>query len=114
MIVFKQLRLRSITKTRIFGADIPFDYGLNVIQAHNTSGKSTSLQAIIFALGLERALGPQLSVPLPYAMRERIHEAEEAPYEVVLQSYVEVEVENDRGDVLVIHRDVVGGADSIR
>ena len=52
---------------------MPFKAGLNVIQAGNTSGKSTSLQAIIYALGLERSLGPQLDVPLPYAMRERIH-----------------------------------------
>jgi hypothetical protein len=112
MIRLKHLRLRSVTVSRVFGADIPFSTGLNVIQAPNTSGKSTCLQAIIYALGLERSLGPQLLIPLPYAMRERIHDAKEEPYENVLQSYVELEIENDRGDILVIHRDVAGGKDT--
>jgi hypothetical protein len=109
VIRLRHLRLRSFTATRAFGADIPFKAGLNIIQAPNTSGKSTCLQAIIYALGLERSLGPQLTIPLPYAMREQIHEAEEAPYELVLQSYVELEIENGRGEIVVLHRDVVGG-----
>jgi hypothetical protein len=109
MIRLRHLRLRSFTASRAFGADIPFEPGLNVLQAPNTSGKSTCLQAIIFALGLERSLGPQLAIPLPYAMREQIHEFKDAPYELVLQSYVELEIENLNGDIVVLHRDVVGG-----
>ncbi|WP_162630086.1 hypothetical protein [Azospirillum ramasamyi] len=83
--------------------------GLNIIQAPNTSGKSTCLQAVIYALGLERSLGPQLTIPLPYAMRERVHATEDEPYETVLQSFVELEVENDRNEIITLHRDVVGG-----
>jgi len=109
VIRLRYLRLRSFTVSRAFGADILFKAGLNVLQAPNTSGKSTCLQSIIYALGLERSLGPQLSIPLPYAMREQIHEAKDAPYEPVLQSYVELEMENAHGDVVVLHRDVVGG-----
>lgn len=112
MIHVRHLRLRSITASRIYGADIPLKPGLNVIQANNTSGKSTSLQAIIYALGLERSLGPQLSIPLPYAMRERIHPTKDAPYEHVLQSYVEIEIENGKKQSLVIRRDIVGGKDT--
>jgi prefoldin subunit 5 len=109
VIRLRHLRLRSFTATRAFGADIPFEAGLNIVQAPNTSGKSTCLQSIIYALGLERSLGPQLSIPLPYAMREQIHEFEDAPYELVLQSYVELEIENAQGEIVVLHRDVVGG-----
>lgn len=112
MIRLRHLRLRSFTAERTFKADIPFGTGLNIIQAPNTSGKSTCLQAIVYALGLERALGPQLAIPLPYAMRERIHSAEDQPYDMVLQSFVELEIENDRGEIVVLHRDVVGGKDS--
>jgi hypothetical protein len=112
MIRLRHLRLRSFTAGRTFGADIPFGPSLNIIQAPNTSGKSTCLQAVIYALGLERSLGPQLTIPLPYAMRERIHAAEDDPYELVLQSYVELEIENDRGEIIVLHRDVVGGKDT--
>jgi len=112
MIRLRHLRLRSFTASRAFGADIPFVVGLNIVQAPNTSGKSTCLQSIIYALGLERSLGPQLSIPLPYAMRERIHEIEDEPYELVIQSYVELELENAKGDIVVIRRDVVGGRDT--
>ena len=109
MIRLRYLRLRAFTQSRAFGADIPFRTGLNVIQAPNTSGKSTCLQAIIYALGLERSLGPQLAIPLPYAMRERIHETKDLPYEIVLQSFVELEVENAAGEVMTLRRDAVGG-----
>jgi len=109
MIQLRHLRLRSFTATRAFGADIPFEAGLNIVQAPNTSGKSTCLQAIIYALGLERSLGPQLTVPLPYAMREQIHQFKEDPYDLVLQSYVELEIANAQGEIVVFHRDVVGG-----
>lgn len=108
MIQLRHLRLRSFTATRAFGTDIGFEAGLNVIQAPNTSGKSTCLQAIIYALGLERSLGPQLTVPLPYAMREQIHQFKEDPYDLVLQSYVELEIANAQGEIVVLHRDVVG------
>jgi AAA domain len=112
MIRLRHLRLRSFVANGSYEADIGFQAGLNIIQAPNTSGKSTCLQAIIYVLGLERALGPQLAIPLPYAMRERIHSAEEQPYEMVLQSFVELEVENERGEVIVLHRDIVGGKDT--
>ena len=111
MIHISHLRLRSITVNRIYGADIPFQAGLNVIQAGNTSGKSTSLQAIIYALGLERSLGPQLDVPLPYAMRERIHPSKDDEYELVLASYVEIEIHNGKGQSIIVRRDIVGGKD---
>lgn len=45
-------------------------------------------------------------------MRERVRESKDAPYENVLQAYVELEIENSRGDILVLHRDVVGGKDT--
>jgi len=111
MIHISHLRLRSITANRIYGADMPFKAGLNVIQAGNTSGKSTSLQAIIYALGLERSLGPQLDVPLPYAMRERIHPQKDDEYELVIESYVEIEIRNATGQSIIVRRDIVGGKD---
>jgi AAA domain len=111
MLRLRHLRLRASTQTSVYGCDIPFTAGLNVIQAGNTSGKSTCLQAIVYALGLERSLGPQLDVPLPYAMRERIHRHRDEPYEPVLGSYVELEMENANGEILTIRRDVIGGKD---
>ena len=112
MLRIRFLRLRAITAKQTFGADLAFSAGLNVLRAGNTSGKSTCLQAIMFALGLERALGPQLTIPLPYAMRERIQERVNGDYQQVLESFVELEIENGRSDILTIRRDVVGGANT--
>ncbi len=95
----------------MYGVELNFTSGLNIVQADNTSGKSTCLQAIIYVLGLERALSANLSVPLPFAMRERIHESKDDPYEEVLQSYVEIEICNHEGEELRIRRSIVGDAD---
>ena len=111
MISISHIRLRSITAVHTFGADIPLSSGLNVIQAENTSGKSTCLQAIIYGLGLERSLGPSLEVPLPYAMRESIQAEKHGGYEDVIQSYVMLEVKNDAGEVVSLRRDIKGGTE---
>lgn len=112
MIHICTLKLRSITAKTVFGVDLDFTSGLNIVQADNTSGKSTCLQAIIYVLGLERSLSANLSVPLPFAMRERIQEAKNEPYQEVLQSYVEVEVKNHEESRLRIRRSIVGDADT--
>ena len=106
------IRLRALTRSQTFGVDIPLKDGLNVIRADNTSGKSTCLMAVVYCLGLERALGPNLNVPLPYAMRQQIQVGRKGgAYEQVLQSYVMIEIANGSGEVLCVRRDVEGGAD---
>jgi len=112
MIKINHLRLRALTSNRTLGVDLQFNEGLNVIRADNTSGKSTCLLAIIYGLGLERALGPHLTVPLPYAMRERVQlHKDSGEYERIMQSYVMLEIENRQGRVLTTRRDIVGGND---
>ena len=106
------IRLRALTRSQTFGVDIPLKDGLNVIRADNTSGKSTCLMAVVYCLGLERSLGPNLNVPLPYAMRQQIQvQREGGAYEQVLQSYVMVEISNGSGETLCVRRDVEGGTD---
>ncbi|MGA0613342.1 AAA family ATPase [Paracoccus sp. KR1-242] len=106
MITIRHIRLRSVTADRTFGADIAFSDGLNVIQADNTSGKSTALMAIIYGLGLERSLTSKLDVPLPYAMRDRIEVAKDQGYEPVLESHVALEIRNSRGAVITVRREI--------
>ncbi|MGX7895564.1 hypothetical protein [Tsuneonella sp. HG222] len=111
MIQVSKVRLRSITDTREFGADISLSGGLNIIQADNTSGKSTTVQSIIFGLGMEGALSPGRQVPLPYAMREQIEETPDSKYEQVIRSFVMLELRNSKGEVLTVRRDIRGGSD---
>ena len=108
----RKIRLRALTRAQTLGVDVQLNDGLNVIRADNTSGKSTCLMAIVYCLGLERAVGPNISVPLPYAMRQRIQIGRDGgSYERVLQSYVMLEITNARGETLCVRRDVEGGAD---
>lgn len=108
MIQIRHIRLRTVTADHTYGVDVPLSSGLNVIQADNTSGKSTTLMSIIYGLGLERATGPRLDVPLPYAMRERIQRDPDSPYEAVLESHVVIELANENGQCLTVRRDIAG------
>ncbi|OUC15032.1 MAG: hypothetical protein B0A82_09045, partial [Alkalinema sp. CACIAM 70d] len=64
----RHLRLRALTQDGPYGADFPFEAGLNVIWADNTKGKSTSMQALLYALGMEKMLSPSREVPVPHAL----------------------------------------------
>jgi hypothetical protein len=67
--------------------------------------------SIIYGLGLERAIGPKLDVPLPYAMRERIQSDPDSPYEAVLESHVAIELVNEDGEYMTVRRDITGVAE---
>lgn len=68
----RRLRIQISTSKGLFGIDIPFQKGLVVVRAENTSGKSTCVQAIVYALGLEAMLTAQTqSPPLQYAVLDR-------------------------------------------
>ncbi len=84
----RHLRLRAETKAGTFGADLPFKPGLNVLWADNTKGKSTCLQGVLYALGLERMLSPRREVPLTYVMTQHLDDPETGERHSVLESSV--------------------------
>jgi hypothetical protein len=71
----EQLSIRTKTNDGMYGVDIPFKSGLNIIHAENTHGKSTCIQSIIFALGLEGCLGPSRKVPLKTALTSQLRKS---------------------------------------
>lgn len=100
----RQLLMAVTTAQGRFGATIPFEDGLNVLWAPNTSGKSTAMMSILYALGLEGMLGPSHQPPLPDAMRTHIVTgAGEIP---VVESFVRMEIENSKGERITIQRQV--------
>jgi hypothetical protein len=102
----RRLKLSVATEAARYGTDITFPDGLVLVRAENTTGKSTCLKAVVYALGLERMFGPANQPPLTPAMRSMIKDGEiEIP---VLESQVFLEIENDRGEFLTIQRQVVG------
>jgi hypothetical protein len=93
----------------LFGTTLKFEDGLVLLRANNSMGKSTCIQAIIYALGLEKMLGPSSSIPLPHVMTRYV---EEGNREIqALESQVLLEVENRAGEHLTIQRSVLGARD---
>lgn len=108
---FRQLRLRAVTADGIYGADVPFDDGLTVLWADNTKGKSTCIQGMLYALGLEKMLSPRRDIPLPHAMTSYLNTDDERKIDV-LASRVSLEIENGAGQVITVNRNVKGETDT--
>ena len=106
----RQLELRVQTSEGLFGTRIRFSDGLVLLRAENNMGKSTCIQGIIYALGLDKMLGPSGAIPLPHAMTKYVEDGiRELP---VLESEVLIEIENHKGEFLTIQRGVVGQRDT--
>jgi hypothetical protein len=76
--------------------------GLNVLNAPNSWGKSTLLQGIVYALGLEGSLSASRRVPFGPAMTQAIDT--DRGRGSVIESYVTLTVANDRGRFLRVRR----------
>jgi hypothetical protein len=105
----RALELRVVTSSQRFGRLLRFENGLTILHAENSSGKSTCLQSIIYALGLEGMFGPSHDVPLPHAMTDWIEGPDGTP-SPVLESHVALELENGQGERLTLWRQVKGTA----
>jgi hypothetical protein len=106
----RELLIRVATSEGLYGTKIIFSNGLCLIRADNTKGKSSCLQAILYALGLEGMLSARHEVPLTPAMTELI-KTEDNRLLPVLESEVLLEVENHRGEVITIRRPIAGKED---
>lgn len=102
------LRLTVTTPAGEAGREIKFVEGLNLLRADNSSGKSTALQGIIYALGLEGMLGPSQRIPLPHAMTDNV--AVRGVDGRVVDSFVELEIANGAGEQVTIRRPVVSAS----
>lgn len=107
----RHIRLRVQTTGGLFGADIGFDGALTILHAPNTSGKSTCLQALLYALGLEQMLSPKREIPLPFAMRLYIEDPVTGISHTVTESFVAVELENAAAQRIMVRRNVVADTD---
>lgn len=106
-LTLKGLKINISTNDGIFGQCLLFQKGLNVIRAENTSGKTTIISSIIYALGVEAILSAkQGNAVLKSVLKEKI-DFENKIYNV-LESYVLLEVENENKKIITIKRPIVG------
>ncbi len=102
----RAVHLRVATETILCGTDLAFNDGLVILRAGNSSGKSTVVQSIIYALGLEGMLSASHDVPLPHVMTDSI-DVENTKLEVK-ESSVTIEIENAAGRVATVFRGIKG------
>jgi hypothetical protein len=76
--------------------------GLNVLNAPNTWGKSTVLQSIVYALGLEGSLSTSNRTPIGPAMTVAV-ETDRGPAGVI-DSFITLTVFNGRGQYMRVRR----------
>lgn len=105
----KNLKLIVNTVDGTYGIDLPFTPGLNIIRAENTSGKSTVINAIAYALGLEDILGPSRKKPFPRSVLTALHRSKRDEKEIVVKSsFVELVILSSNGREAIITRDISG------
>ncbi|MFZ0662384.1 MAG: hypothetical protein WAM66_06795 [Acidobacteriaceae bacterium] len=106
MLRIRHLNITINTDKGVFGAKRDFHDGLNVVRAENWAGKSTLLQSIIYALGLEGMFTPSHEVPLPHAVTDYLESS--AGRAKVLDSMVSLEIENSKGQFMTAQRSIAG------
>ncbi len=101
-----RLRVETETADGLYGVDIEFKAGMNLIHADNTLGKTTCIQSIIYALGLEGAMGPARAVPLKGALTKHLRR-ENGSDSLVIKSNVFLEMSNGQGHLATVMRSSV-------
>lgn len=111
MLEIKRLKIVVKTSAGDYGVDIPFKSGLFILRVENTHGKSTCMNAIAYALGMEKALGlAEVKLPFPPSLTKEI-EDENGIEMPVISSLVLLEVGNGSGGVATIKRQILGVAE---
>ena len=113
-LTLKKLTVTSVTNDGNYYTELTFTKGLNILRAENSSGKSTCVNSIAYALGLDAILGPSRRKPFPRSMHQflEVSKDDSAPH-FVRQSYVELEVENENNEWAKFKRDVEGDKDKV-
>lgn len=99
MLQINALRLEINTNNGLYGAFFPFESGLNIIRANNTSGKSTIFQSIIYALGFEELIGGRNEKTMQSVLKDAVLDGDKQ-YNV-LQSSVILEISNTNKTVTI-------------
>ncbi|OLS16577.1 MAG: hypothetical protein HeimC3_53230 [Candidatus Heimdallarchaeota archaeon LC_3] len=103
MILFiEKVKISIKTKQKLFICFLEFNQGLNIIQGNNSKGKSSVLNSIIYALGLEIIIGKKGPDALKVVLTDEI--TEDLKSYKVLESKVELKIKNAKNESKLIIR----------
>ncbi|MGX9986840.1 AAA family ATPase [Soonwooa purpurea] len=119
--MFKINRLRTEILTNksetigdLYGFDLTFNQGLNIIAGENSRGKTTINSCIFYALGMEELLGGHNNKALDKALKDSFiiktenSEEENDITNQIIRSKVYLEIENIDGDYFSLERVIKG------
>jgi len=104
------LKIVAVTNEENFGVFLVFEKGLNILRGENTSGKSTAINAILYALGFEILLGKAGIASIKPVLKSELEYGGKT-YSV-LESHIELEVKNLREESITIRRQILGDTDT--
>lgn len=99
----KSIKITIETTDGPFGFLAKFNRNLNIIRGRNSSGKSTIVHSIMYALGMEELLGAQNAEALTYVLKDHV-EYDESKH-VITRSLVSMELESN-GKTITITRKI--------
>lgn len=103
----------SSNSDQVYGFDIPFSKGLNVIAGQNSKGKSTISSCIYYALGMEELLGSQNEKALDKALKTEFNTTEPISQQIIKHrishSKIYIEIANTSNVVYTIRRIINSG-----
>lgn len=108
----EQLSVRTNTNDGLYGVDIPFSSGLNIIHAENTHGKSTCIQSIVYAFGLEGTLGPSRKVPLKTALTSQLRKAD-GSIALIFESKIYLQISNGIKTITIMRSSILEKKDLV-
>lgn len=103
----EMLLIRVNTANGPRGVRLDFSSGLNVIRADNSMGKSTCINSIAYALGLDAMMTTSHAPFLPNALTDHLNI--DGQRETVISSEVFLQIRNGTGQIVTIRRPVAGG-----
>jgi hypothetical protein len=91
-----------------YGADVPFEMGLNIIYGPNSVGKSSLVTGIIYCLGAEKSLGIFQNKQNPFKPEfyDKINN------EKITKSFIKLEISNGK-DVVTLMRSIINKTDVV-
>ena len=102
MLKIRNLKIQLNTSKGLYGLDIKFENGLNIIRGDNSSGKSTIFQSILYCLGMEELIGGRNEKAMQSVLKDAELNDEKIKEAIVLESSILMEIENK--EIITIER----------
>ncbi len=110
MLKINRIKFEVNTSSGLYGEEFNFNKGLNIIRGDNTSGKSSLFQSILYCLGFEELIGGKKNAQTMQTVLKETVEYPKDNFHKVLQSFVFLEIENSKNEIITIKRSVVSSS----